>query len=54
MNGEICFTNLRRGDISGQGSPGGPFVSVNLLPEDIRIARNCRFKYLESKFESLS
>uniref|UniRef100_A0A1I8ED37 Endo/exonuclease/phosphatase domain-containing protein n=1 Tax=Wuchereria bancrofti TaxID=6293 RepID=A0A1I8ED37_WUCBA len=49
MSGEICFTNLRRGDISGQGSSGGPFVSVNLLPEDIRIARNCRFKYLKNR-----
>nr|CRZ21662.1 BMA-ANGL-1 [Brugia malayi] len=49
MSGEICFTNLRRGDISGQGSPGGPFVSVNLLPEDVKIARNCRFKYLKNR-----
>ncbi|VDO50978.1 unnamed protein product [Onchocerca flexuosa] len=49
MSGEICFTNLRRGDISGQGNPGGPFVSVNILPEDVKIARNCQFKYLKSK-----
>lgn len=48
MNGEICFTNLRRGDISGQGCDGGPFVSVNLLPEDLGIGRNCRFKKLKS------
>uniref|UniRef100_A0A915PRV7 Endonuclease/exonuclease/phosphatase domain-containing protein n=1 Tax=Setaria digitata TaxID=48799 RepID=A0A915PRV7_9BILA len=38
MRGEICFTNLRRGDISGQGSPGGPFVSVDMLPVDAKIA----------------
>ncbi|EJD76680.1 endonuclease/Exonuclease/phosphatase [Loa loa] len=49
MSGEICFSNLRRGDISGQGNSGGPFVSVNLLPEDVRIARNCRFKYLKNR-----
>ncbi|MCP9257075.1 hypothetical protein DINM_000314 [Dirofilaria immitis] len=49
MNGEICFTNLRRGDISGQGNAGGPFVSVNLLPEDVKIARNCRFNYLKNR-----
>lgn len=50
VNGKICFTNIRRGDISGQGDSGGPLVSVNLLPEDVEIARNCRFKYLKSKF----
>uniref|UniRef100_A0A158Q6W2 Endo/exonuclease/phosphatase domain-containing protein n=1 Tax=Elaeophora elaphi TaxID=1147741 RepID=A0A158Q6W2_9BILA len=49
MSGEICFTNLRRGDVSGQGSAGGPFVSVNLLPEDVEIDRNCRFKYLKNR-----
>ncbi|CAG9540497.1 unnamed protein product [Cercopithifilaria johnstoni] len=49
MSGEICFTNLQRGNISGQGNAGGPFVSVNLLPEDIGIGRNCRFKYLKNR-----
>ncbi|VDM98431.1 unnamed protein product [Thelazia callipaeda] len=49
MKGGISFANLRQGDVSGQGSTGGPFVSVNLLPEDIKIARNCRFKDLHSR-----
>ncbi|KAL3985990.1 Endonuclease/Exonuclease/phosphatase family protein [Acanthocheilonema viteae] len=49
MSGEICFTNLRRGDISGQGNAGGPFVSINLLPEDVGIGRNCRFKCLKNR-----
>ncbi|VDK84666.1 unnamed protein product [Onchocerca ochengi] len=49
MSGEICFTNLRRGDVSGQGNAGGPYVSVNILPEDVKIARNCQFKYLKNR-----
>lgn len=53
INGEICFNNLRRGDISGQGSAGGPFVSTDLLPEDLGIGQDCRFKHLESKFKDV-
>lgn len=49
MNGGMSFHNLRRGDVSGQGAVGGPFVSADLLPEALNIGRNCRFKNLKSK-----
>uniref|UniRef100_A0A158R4G1 Endo/exonuclease/phosphatase domain-containing protein n=1 Tax=Syphacia muris TaxID=451379 RepID=A0A158R4G1_9BILA len=43
LENRLCFTNLSRNDMSGQGFHGGPPVNCDLMPVEANINRNCQF-----------
>uniref|UniRef100_A0A915AED2 Endonuclease/exonuclease/phosphatase domain-containing protein n=1 Tax=Parascaris univalens TaxID=6257 RepID=A0A915AED2_PARUN len=43
IEGHLSFNNLRRADLSGQGSQGGPLLQANFMPPQTNIDMNCRF-----------